>query len=229
MSKTREPHEPDAAFGITDVNRVRQVRDRGRYDRGTVYDILDNGLVAHVAFVDHGRPVVIPMTYGRDADRLFLHGARKSRIGTAIVNEPVSIGVTLVDGVVVARSAFESSMNYRAVVIYGYASEIGDADARLHALRCITDHNIPGRWGEIRAPFERELKATFVLEVAIQSASAKVRQGPVIDDCEDFDRDVWAGVIPVVTALGYPVADTSVPQGVPIPRSVLRNRTSYGC
>ena len=209
-------------FEITDLNRVRQARHRASYDRVAVWDILDRGLVAHVAFVDRDRPMVIPMIYGRDGDRLFLHGAQKSRIATATSGRPVGIGVTLVDGLVVARSMFESSMNYRAVVIHGRATELADAEQRLHAMRCISDHSLPGRWDEVRAPYDKELKATVILEVTIEAASAKTRAGPPGEEYEIYDDRIWVGVIPIVTTAGPPVASASVPSDVPLPASVQR-------
>ena len=227
MSAPREPPATGESFDVTAINRVRQVRERGHYDRETVFAILDAGLVAHVAFVDQGRPVVIPMAYGRDGDRIFLHGARKSRIATATAGAPVSIGVTLVDGIVVARSMFESSMNYRAVVIHGHAVELEGEDERLHAMRCITAQTLPGRWDEVRAPYEKELKATAILEVTIEAASAKVRQGPAVDDyAEIYDERVWVGVVPVLTTFGAPVANSTVPGDVPIPASLRIGRNS---
>lgn len=215
-------HEPTDRFDVTDANRVRRHHDLARYDKATVFDILDRGLVAHVAFVDDGRPVVIPMTYGRDGDRLYLHGARKGRITTTTPGEPVSIGVTLVDGIVVARSLFDSTMNYRAVVIHGRAAELEDVDRRLHALRCISEHLLPGRWSEVRLPTVQELKATVVLEVEIESASAKVRDGGVLDSDGDAVADQWRGVVPVITTLGHPVTDPKVPGTTPVPASVQR-------
>lgn len=209
-------------FEIGSLNRVRQIRERGHYDRATIFGILDRGFVAHVAFVQTGRPVVIPMTYGRDGDRLFIHGAKKSRIATTARGEPVSIGVTLVDGIVVGRSIFESSMNYRAVVIHGHARELHTDEERLHALRCVSEHNFPGRWDEVRPPYDNELKQTGVLEVEIESASAKIRNGPPIDDYEAYDVNTWVGVVPVITALGQPLADSKVPKDVPIPSSLSR-------
>ena len=207
-------------FDVTDVNRVRRYHDRGRYDRETVFGILDRGLVAHVAFVDDGRPVVIPMAYGRDGDRLFLHSARKGRISTATDGDPVSIGVTLVDGIVIARSLFDSSMNYRAVVIHGRASLVEGETERLHALRCIVEHMVPGRWAEVRAPSEQQLKGTVVLEVEIETASAKIRDGGVREDYDEADADVWCGVVPIITAAGAPETASDVPGAVPVPSSV---------
>ncbi len=210
------------SFDIGSLNRVRQIRERGHYDRATIFGILDRGFVAHVAFVHDHRPVVIPMAYGRDGDRLFIHGAKKSRIATSSRGEPVSIGVTLVDGIVVGRSIFESSMNYRAVVIHGYARELETEEKRLHALHCVSEHNFPGRWDEVRAPYDKELKQTGVLEVEIETASAKIRNGPPIDDYETYDERTWIGVVPVITALGQPLADSKVPKDVPIPGSLAR-------
>jgi nitroimidazol reductase NimA-like FMN-containing flavoprotein (pyridoxamine 5'-phosphate oxidase superfamily) len=216
------PGDSSDAFAVTDVNRVRRYHHRGQYDRATIFAILDQGIVAHVAFVVDGRPMVIPMAYGRDGDRLFLHGARKGRISTATVGEPVSIGVTLVDGIVVARSLFESSMNYRAVVIHGRVAVVTGGAERLHALRCIVEHALPGRWSEVRAPSEQQLKATEVLEVEIETASAKVRAGDVVEDVTAEDADVWCGVVPLATVVGAPETDGTVPSVVPVPASVRR-------
>ena len=185
---------PKPHFEITDVNRVRRYHHRGHYDRATIFGILDRGMVAHVAFVHDGRPVVIPMAYGRDGDRLFLHGARKGRITTAAAGALVSIGVTLLDGIVVARSLFDSSMNYRAVAIHGRACEIEDDTSRLEALRCIVEHTTPGSIRtKVRRPSAQELKATTVLEVAIESASAKIRDGGNAEPIEPGAEDVWSG------------------------------------
>jgi nitroimidazol reductase NimA-like FMN-containing flavoprotein (pyridoxamine 5'-phosphate oxidase superfamily) len=215
--------QPTDRFAVTSLNRVRRLHERARYDRDTVYGILDRGLVAHVTFVNEGRHVVVPMTYGRDGDRLFLHGARKARITTTPVGEPVCIAVTLLDGLVVARSLFDSSMNYRAVVVHGRAVELHDDAERLYALRCISEHLLPGRWEEVGAPSAQQLKATAVLAVEIESASAKIRDGGVKEDVtsENAER-VWAGVIPFITRAGAPETDPSVPAGVEIPPSVRR-------
>lgn len=218
---TADIASPDDRFVITNVNRVRRHHERAQYDRTSVYAILDRALVAHVAFVDGGRPIVIPMAFGRDGDRVYLHGARKSRITTAPVGEPVSIGVTLVDGLVVARSAFDSSMNYRAVVIHGRATEVVDGEERLRALEIITDHVMPGRWAELPAPLEGELNATAVLAVEIETASAKIREGGVVHG-RASEEGVWAGIIPITTTVGEPVTDAAVPESVPVPVSVRR-------
>ena len=221
MTESHSIADPTDRFIITNINRVRRHTERAHYDRASVFGILDRATVAHVAFVMDGRPVVIPMAYGRDGERIYLHGARKSRITTAPAGEPVCISVTLVDGFVIARSAFDSSMNYRAVVIHGRATEVEDEAERLRALECITEQLVPGRWSELRGPTAQELKATAVLAVEIETASAKVREGGVIDSPEN-DQRVWAGVVPVVSVIGGPLTDASVPVDVPVPASVRR-------
>jgi uncharacterized protein len=221
MTESHRIADPTDRFVITNINRVRRHTERAHYDRASVFGILDRATVAHVAFVVDGRPMVIPMAYGRDGERIYLHGARKSRIATAPAGEPVCISVTLVDGFVIARSAFDSSMNYRAVVIHGRAREVDDEAERLRALECITEQLVPGRWSELRGPTAQELKATAVLAVEIETASAKVREGGVIDSPEN-DQRVWAGVVPVVSVVGGPLTDASVPVDVPVPASVRR-------
>ena len=222
MTETHRISDPTDRFVITNVNRIRRHHDRGHYDRQTVFAILDRGLVAHVGFVHDGRPIVIPMAYGHDGDRVFLHGARKARITTAPAGELVCVGVTLVDGLVVARSAFDSSMNYRAVVIHGRAVELHDDDERLHALQRITEHQLAGRWDEMRPPTEQELRATSVLAVEIETASAKVREGGVIHGDASGEERTWAGVVPIATVFGSPVTDGEVPADVPVSPSVQR-------
>ena len=221
MTESHSIADPTDRFVITNINRVRRHTERAHYDRASVFGILDRATVAHVAFVMDGRPMVIPMAYGRDGERIYLHGARKSRITTAPAGEPVCISVTLVDGFVVARSAFDSSMNYRAVVIHGRATEVEVEAERLRALECITEQLVPGRWSELRGPTAQELKATAVLAVEIETASAKVREGAVIDSPENDPR-VWAGVVPVASVIGGPLTDASVPVDVPVPASVRR-------
>ena len=222
MAETLKNSETNGPFAVTILNRVRRHHERAHYDRASVYGILDRGLVAHVAFIDDGRPIVIPMAYGRDGDRLFLHGARKGRFSTATAGEPVSIAVTLVDGLVIARTAFDSSMNYRAVVIHGRATELEDDAERLHGLRCVTEHALPGRWDEIRAPTEQELRATVVLAVDIEAAAAKVRDGGVVHGKTADDEPGWAGVIPILSLVGSPVPDSTVPTDLSVPASVAR-------
>lgn len=202
-------------------NRVRRLREHAHYDAATVHAVLDAGLVAHVGFVQDGQPFVIPMLHAREGETLYLHGARKARITNLLGSgAPVCVNVTLLDGIVAARSAFNSSMNYRSAVVFGEARAIeGDAE-RLHALRVISDHVLPGRWEELRAPLERELKMTGVIALPIESASAKIAAGPPEDEEEDYALPVWAGVVPVTTVLGAPEGDPRLTGGVAVSPAV---------
>jgi uncharacterized protein len=222
MSKTSLPTFPETPFEAAKINQVRQLRERGFYDRDTIFPILDAGLIAHVAFTDDERPTVIPMVYGRDGDRIFVHGHRKSRTINRGEGEPVCLCVTHVDGIVVARSIFESAMNYRSVIIHGTAHTITDDAERIEALRHTSEHIFPGRWDEVRAPYDKELKGTGIFEVRIVAASAKIRQAPVNDDYPDPDPLVWAGIVPVATAFGAPIPDKTVKPGLPLPSSLKR-------
>lgn len=206
---------------------ARQAK-RALYDASTIHAILDAGLVAHVGFVVDGRPMTIPMAYGREGDTLYLHGANTTRIIKGIEEGfPVCVTVTLVDGIVVARSAFHHSMNYRSVLVHGEARHVTDADAHDRALKIITEHLLPGRWDEVRPVLLKERKATGVLAVPITAASAKVRQGGPIDDDADYTLPIWAGVIPVVTALGRPVDDNCVAAGAQLPQSLAAARQKF--
>lgn len=222
MPRNQNTILPGQPFEPARINQVRQIRDRGSYDRDTVYPILDAALVAHVSFVDNGRPTVIPMVFGRDGDRIFIHGHRKSRAISREEGEPICLSVTHLDGVVVARSIFESAMNYRSAVIHGSAHLLEDEDERIHALRVTSEHVFPGRWDEVRDPCDNELKRTGIFEVRIAAASAKVRQGPVLDDYPDPDPKIWAGVVPIVRGFGAPIPDKTVEPGLPLPASLAR-------
>lgn len=196
-------------------SRVRQVREYARYDAETVHAVLDAGLVAHVGFVQDGRPFVIPMLYAREGGTLYLHGARKARITKLLASgAPVCVNVTLLDGIVAARSAFNSSMTYRSVVVFGTGHLLEAEAEQLRALEAISEHVFPGRWAELRAPLERELKQTGVIALPIESASAKIAAGPPEDEEEDYALPVWAGVVPVTTELGAPRGDARVPEDV---------------
>jgi nitroimidazol reductase NimA-like FMN-containing flavoprotein (pyridoxamine 5'-phosphate oxidase superfamily) len=205
--------------------RVRRNPKKGRYERETVQAILDRGLVAHVAFVDRGDPVCIPMLYARVGDKLYIHGARASRAMRLLAAGPTAcVTVTLLQGLVLARSAFEHSANYESVVAFGRFAAIDDAAERLAALAAFTDKLLPGRFAEVRAPNGKELKATMVLAMPIEQASAKVRYGPPDDDeTEDAALDVWAGEVPIVTAFGEPVPSPGLRADVPLP-AVLRKQ-----
>ena len=209
-------------YAIDAKNRVRQIREKARYDRETVHAILDAGLVAHVALVQDGEPVVVPMIYGRDGDTLFLHGARKARVirllertGRACIN------VTLLDGLVIARSTFNSSMNYRSVTVFGPARLIDDMDRKKHALRTISDSVLPGRRAELRLSTERELKMTGVIAVDIESASAKISDKMPDDDPADLDAPVWGGILPLESRFTTLQKDGHVADGIE-PSATLR-------
>ncbi len=211
--------------------RTRVVRepDRAVYDREPVYRILDEGFLCHVGFVVDGQPFVIPTSYGRKDASLFIHGSAASRMLRQTQKEgvPVCITVTLLDGLVLARSVFNHSMNYRSVVVLGKATLVDDPSEKLAALRVLSEHILPGRWDDSRGPNERELKATSVLRVPIEEFSAKVRVGPPIDDEEDYAFPTWAGVIPLEMVAGKPIDDARLMAGKAVPDYVAnytRNR-----
>ena len=199
------------AYTPTGRTQVRRLPKRAVYDKAEVYSILDEGYVCHIGFVDGGQPCVIPIGYARAGDRLYVHGSPASRMLRAMEGgADVCVTVTLLDGFVLARSAFHHSMNYRSVVVFGRARLVTDRDEKLEALRAFTDHVVPGRWAEVRTPNDHELNATKVLALTLDEASAKVRTGPPIDDEEDYSLPVWAGVVPVRMEVGEPVADGRV-------------------
>jgi nitroimidazol reductase NimA-like FMN-containing flavoprotein (pyridoxamine 5'-phosphate oxidase superfamily) len=204
----------------TPTPRTRLVReaDRAVYDRETVYRILDEGFLCHVGFVLEGQPFVIPTSYGRKDASLLIHGSAASRMLRQVKDGiPVCVTVTLLDGLVLARSIFNHSMNYRSVVVLGKATLVEDPAEKLEALRLLSEHIIPGRWADSRQPNERELKATSVLRLPIEEFSAKVRQGPVIDDEEDYSFPTWAGVVPLETKTGEPIDDARLLPGQTAP------------
>jgi nitroimidazol reductase NimA-like FMN-containing flavoprotein (pyridoxamine 5'-phosphate oxidase superfamily) len=214
-----ESHTPSA--------RTRVVRepDRGVYDREVVYQILDEGFLCHVGFVVDGQPFVIPTSYGRKDAILYIHGSAASRMLRHLKEGvPVCITVMLVDGLVLARSVFNHSMNYRSVVILGKATLVDDPEEKLSALRILSEHILPGRWDDARGPNEKELKATSVLRVPIEEFSAKVRSGPAIDDEEDYSFPTWAGVLPLEMVSGTPIDDTRLAPGRGVPEYVRNYR-----
>jgi nitroimidazol reductase NimA-like FMN-containing flavoprotein (pyridoxamine 5'-phosphate oxidase superfamily) len=192
---------------------------RGSRERETIYQILDEAFVCHVGFTVDEQPYVIPTGYARDGDRLLIHGSALSRMLRALAWEAdVCVTVTLLDGLVLARSAFHHSMNYRSVVIFGRAKVISGEQEKLEALRAFTEHVVPGRWKDVRPPSENELKATLVLSLDIAEASAKIREGAPVDDDADYGLDVWAGVIPLLLTAGAPVNDAKLNEGVTVPQ-----------
>jgi uncharacterized protein len=212
--------------------RVVREAHRAVYDRAVAYQILDEGFICHVGFVADGQPFVIPTAYGRRGDNLYIHGSAASRMLRNLDSGvAVSITVTLVDGLVLARSIFNHSMNYRSVVVLGTAVAVRDPAEKLEALRHLSEHILPGRWAESRQPNEKELKQTLVLRLPITEFSAKVRQGPPVDDEEDYGFRTWAGVIPLRTVAGEAVNDPRLDPGYPVPsyaKSYSRSKIALG-
>jgi nitroimidazol reductase NimA-like FMN-containing flavoprotein (pyridoxamine 5'-phosphate oxidase superfamily) len=196
-------------LAITPKTKLRRIPKRGSYDLETIYKILDEGFIAHVGFTGAGEQTfVIPTGYARRGDELLIHGSSASRMMRVLSEEiEICVTVTLIDGLVLARSAFHHSMNYRSVVAFGAAKIIKDENEKIEALRLFTEHIVSGRWREVRLPTTDELRATTVLSLPLTEASAKIRTGHPVDDPEDYARDVWAGVIPLETKAGEPLLD----------------------
>ena len=198
--------------------RVRRLPERGAYDRETIDAILDEALICHLAWVQDGEPRVIPTIHARSGDTLYVHGSNASRTLRATKGgAPVAAEVTLLDGLVLARSAFHHSMNYRSVVVYGRAREVTDPDEKFAAQRALVEHVARGRADDARLPNQRELDQTTILAIPIEEASAKIRTGPPKDDEEDMDLPVWAGVLPIRTIPGEPEPDPHLPDGLEVP------------
>jgi len=190
-------------FSVTKQNKVRQLKEKANYDVETVHRILDSGIVAHVAFIQDGAPIVVPMIYGRDGNTIYLHGARKARVIRLLEQtERACVNVTLLDGIVLARSAFNSSMNYRSVTLFGTPKLVEGTGNKLRAMNLISEHSMPGRWAELRDSHDREVKMTGVIALEIESASAKISAGKPDDEEADYEIPVWAGVLPVSTSIG---------------------------
>lgn len=208
----------EQSFAVTERTRVRRLKDRGCYDRSAVYKILDEGLICHVGYMEGASPKVLPTGYVRMGDNLYLHGSGANRmLRMANQGAELCVTVTLVDGLVLARSAMHHSMNYRSVVIYGKGRSVQDPEEKLMSLETFVEHVVPGRWADIRPPSATELKVTEVIALALEEASAKIRTGPPIDDEDDYALDVWAGVIPFQLGVGAPINDPRLDASIPIP------------
>jgi uncharacterized protein len=191
---------------------VRRHPERGAYDRATIDAILDEALICHIGFIYDGQPYVIPTIHARDGDTLYLHGSPGSRMLRNLKQGvDICVTATLLDGVVLARSVYHHSMNYRSVVVLGRTHEVTDRAEKLHAMQCVVEHVVRGRWDDARQPSEGELDGTTILAVGLDEASAKVRSGPPTDDKRDLDLDVWAGVIPLSLEPRAPIADNELP------------------
>ncbi len=205
-------------FPQTEKTKLKRLPKRGHYDRDTVYGILDEGFICHVGFVVEGQPFVIPTGYARADDKLYIHGSLASRmLRTLSQGVDVCVTVTLVDGLVLARSAFHHSMNYRSVVVLGQATLVDEREEKLAALFALSEQFIRGRWQDVREPTEQELKQTTVLCLSLFEASAKVRTGPPLDDEDDYALPVWAGVIPLRLIADEPINDPRLPEGIAAP------------
>lgn len=208
-------------FEPTERTTLKRLPKRGNYERESVYQILDEGFICHVGFIIDNRPFVIPTGYGRLEDTLYIHGSAASRMLKALREGiDVCVTVTLIDGLVLARSSFHHSMNYRSVVIFGRARVVEDEDEKMEALRAFTDHVMRRRWEESRQPTRNELRATMVLALSLVEASAKIRTGPPIDDEEDYELPVWAGVLPLRLATGEAIPDPRLPEGIALPQYI---------
>ena len=216
------------ALPLTDRTRVTRLPDRQVVDRQVLHEVLDAGLVAHVGVVRDGVPVILPVGYARDGDSLLLHGSTGGGLlRQAAAGLPVTVTVTLLDGLVYARSLFDSSMNYRCAMVIGTATRVTGPD-KLAAMRLLSEHLMPGRWAEVREPTKRELAATLVLRLPLAEASVKLRAAGAEGEPDDGEsREVWAGVLPLRTVAGQPESDPDVPAGVPVPASLDRARRRH--
>ncbi|WP_111709361.1 pyridoxamine 5'-phosphate oxidase family protein [Lutibacter citreus] len=206
----------------TDRIKVKRAPKRGFYDEETIHKILDANFICQVAFVHNGYPVIIPTIYGRKGDSIYIHGATVSRMLVELEKGfQISLSITQMDGIVLARSAFHHSLNYQSVTVFGNAELVLSEDERMEALKIISDQIIPNRWEEVRLPNKKEMKATKVIRIPITEASAKIRKGPPIDDRADYELPIWAGVIPIKTKYGNPIPDLALKEEIKSPKSVL--------
>lgn len=210
-------------MNLSKRTELRRIPDRGSHDWTTITQIFDAGFLAHVGFCLGSQPFVIPTLYGRDGERLYLHGSASSRMLRELeTGIPTCVTVTLVDGLVLSRSAFDHSMNYRSIVAFGTARKVVNPEQKVKALRVISEHLIAGRWADVRGPNQKELKATMVLEFSIEEASSKVRNGPPLDEESDYGLPVWAGVLPLEIRSRPPIPDDKLVEGITLPDYVRR-------
>ncbi|HKO90882.1 MAG TPA: pyridoxamine 5'-phosphate oxidase family protein [Polyangiaceae bacterium] len=216
-----------SSLPVTPRTRVRRHPERGSQDQALIYQILDEGLVCHVSFVHEGHPVVLPMAYVRVEDSIYLHGSTKNRMLDVLgAGAPACVAVTLLDGLVLARSQFHHSMNYRSVAIFARAEDVTDPERKARVLAALCDHLVTGRSSESRAPTRQELGGTRVLGLPILEASAKCRSGPALDSADDLSLPYWAGVVPLALRAGTPLPDPQLAPGVPAPASLTGLRAS---
>lgn len=209
---------PIMTFPQTDRTKLKRLPKRGHFDRETVYGILDEGFICHVGFSVDGQPFVIPTGYARAGDKLYIHGSQASRMLRNLAGGiDACVTVTIVDGLVLARSAFHHSMNYRSVLVFGRATLVDDAEEKMTALVALSEHIVRGRWADVREPTEQEMVQTTVLCLPIEEASAKIRSGPPLDDEEDYALPIWAGIVPLKLVAGDPINDPRLSAEIPVP------------
>ena len=213
------------SLSATERTKLGRLRERGLTDRAALHEVLDAGLICHLGVVIDGAPVVLPTGYGRIGETLYLHGSSANRSMLAAAGAEVCVTVTLLDGLVCARSVFHNSMNYRSAVIYGTARLVSSEPERTDALHAITEHLIPGRWDNSRRPSKKEMAATIVLALSLDEASVKARAGGPKDDDEDYDLDYWAGVLPISTAVGPAEPDPLLRQDIAVPAHISELQT----
>ena len=210
---------------VTDRSNVQRIPRQGLYDRAVIHQILDEALVVHVGFVVDNQPFVIPMGYGRDGDRLYLHGSTASRmLNTLGKGADVCVTATLLDGIVIARSLFHHSMNYRSVVLFGRATLVDGDDEKMHALNVLSEHMAPGQWNKARQPTEQEANGTTVLAFPIEEGSAKIRSGDPIDNADDYALPIWAGQVPLKLTAGVPIPDSKLAPDMAVPENIAHYR-----
>jgi nitroimidazol reductase NimA-like FMN-containing flavoprotein (pyridoxamine 5'-phosphate oxidase superfamily) len=217
----------DGVLEVTQRTKIRRSPQRGHYDRALIYQILDEGLICHIGFVVEGQPFVIPTAYGRVDDRLYIHGAPASRMLRTLQQDvEVCVTVTLLDGLVLARSAYHHSMNYRSVVVFGKAMVVETEQEKYEALRAFTEHVMPDRWAEVRIPSHQEMNGTLVLALPLTEASAKMRTGGPLDDEADYALPVWAGELPLRLTASAPIADSRLDASIALSESVQKYQRS---
>lgn len=205
-------------FDRKERNTVRRQASRGKYDRETVFGILDEAFLCHVGFSVEGQPFVIPTLYTREGETIFIHGSAISRMLESLSEGlPVCVTVTITDGIVLARSAFHHSMNYRSVTVFGKGTLVEDENEKVRALELISENVLPGRWADSRGPTKKELDVTSVIAIRIEDAAAKIREGGPKDDKRDYELPIWAGVVPIAQETREPIADDVLPEGIEIP------------
>src|SRR3984957_16068118 len=208
---------PFRALSSTERTTLHRLRERGATDRSDLHAVLDAGLICHLGVVIDGSPVVLPTGYGRIGETLYLHGSSANRSLLSAADQEICVTVTLLDGLVCARAVFHNSMNYRSAVIFGTARLVTEEAERLAALAAITEHLVPGRWEHSRKPTSKELAARAVIALSLAEASVKIRSGPPKDDEEDYDSDIWAGVLPMTLTMGPVQPDPALREGVEVP------------